>query len=284
MRGPTRISGLLTAAFCLATPALAGSQFQPGTTTGLAIAPPLPEGLYDITLPNWGSRTTTPATDVGVMTPVWLIWSTPWTFLGGRLGFDAATPVAQVATTGLNKSGWTNPLIEASLKWQIADHFYFGVHEGVHLPADNALTSVGVALNFATFMQAVAFSYLNDGWSLSATFLYGTGRNGTVPGDYAASWFNYDLTAIKSFGAWEVGLVGFGSTDLSSPYATYARQSQFALGPLVGHDFGPLKLQLKWTTDVAEKNYGGRDSRIWANIVVPLWLAPSSPAAIQVKY
>ncbi|MCI4677433.1 transporter [Rhodoblastus acidophilus] len=256
----------------------AGSQFQPGTTTGLAIAAPLPEGLYDIILPNWGARDTHPATDVGVLTPAWIVWSTPWTLLGGRLGFDAATPVAQVSIdnpVGLNKAGWTNPLVEMSLKWDLGNHFFFGVHEGVHLPVEGPLEQIGVAYDFATFMQVAALSYLNDGWNLSATFLYGTGRNGTTVGSFAPSWFNYDLTATKTFGKWEIGAVGFGSTDLSSPYAGYARQSQFALGGLVGYNFGPVDLQLKLTTDVAEQNYGGRDTRLWANIVLPIWTAAS---------
>ncbi|MDI4639688.1 transporter [Rhodoblastus acidophilus] len=268
-------------------PARAGSELQPGTTTGLAIGAPLPEGVYDMTLPNWGARATHPATDVGVLTPAWIVWSTPWTIFGGRLGFDAATPVAQVAVDGpfgLNKAGWANPLVEMSLKWDLGGHFFFGVHEGVHLPVNGPLQEIGVAYDFASFMQAVAFSYLNEGWNLSATFIYGTGRNGTTVGSYAPSWFNYDLTATRTFGKWEIGAVGFGSTDLSSPYAGYARQSQFAMGGLVGYNFGPVDLQLKLTTDLTECNYGGKDTRLWANIIVPIWVATAPKQQIAAKY
>ncbi|WP_296709367.1 transporter [Rhodoblastus sp.] len=270
-----------------AVPARAGSELQPGTTTGLAIGAPLPEGVYDLTLPNWGARATHPATNVGVLTPLWIVWSTPWTIFGGRLGFDAATPVAQVSIdnpVGLNKAGWANPLVEMSLKWDLGNHFYLGVHEGAHLPVEGPLEQIGVGYNFASFMQVVAFSYLNDGWNLSATFVYGTGRNGTTPGSFAPSWLNYDLTATKTFGKWEIGPIAFGSADLSSPYAGYARQSQFAMGGLVGYNFGPLNLQLKLTTDLAERNYGGKDTRIWANIIVPIWLAAPPQQQIAAKY
>ena len=271
----------------LAPPAHAGSELQPGTSTGLALGAPLPEGVYDMTLPNWGARATSPATNVGVLTPLWIVWSTPWTIAGGRLGFDAATPVAQVSIdnpVGLNKAGWANPLIEASLKWDIGNHFYFGVHEGVHLPVNSPLTQIGVSYNFASFMQVASLSYLNDGWNLTATLAYGTGRNGSVAGSFAPAWLNYDLTATKTFGKWEFGPIAFGSVDLSSPYAGYARQSQFALGGLVGYNFGPVDLQLKLTTDVAEQNYGGRDTRIWANIVIPIW-TPSPPVQqVAAKY
>ncbi|MDI9849238.1 transporter [Rhodoblastus sp. 17X3] len=277
-------ASLLTLA---AGPARAGSELQPGTSVGLALGAPLPEGVYSLTLPNWGARSTNPATNVGVLTPLWLVWSTPWTLLGGRIGFDAATPVAQVGIdnpVGLNKAGWANPLVEVSLKWALGNNFYFGVHEGVHLPVEGPLEQIGVAYNFASFMQVASLSYLNDGWNLTATFAYGTGRNGTTPGSFAPSWLNYDLTATKTFGKWEVGPIAFGSADLSSPYPGYARQSQFALGGLVGYNFGPLNLQLKLTTDLAERNYGGRDTRIWANIVVPIWLAPTPNQQIAAKY
>lgn len=269
-----------------ADPAAAGSELQPGTTNGLALGVPLPEGVYDITLPNWGARATSPATDVGVLTPFWIVWSTPWTIAGGRLGFDAAAPVAQVSIdkpVGLNKAGWANPLVEASLKWDLGYHFYFGVHEGLHLPVTGQLEQIGVAYNFASFMQVASLSFLNEGWSLTATVIYGTGRNGTTPGSFLPSWLNYDLTATKTFGKWEIGPIAFGSTDLSSPYPGYARQSQFALGGLLGYNFGPVNLQLKLTTGLAERNYGGRDTRMWANIIVPIWIA-SAPDKIAAKY
>ncbi|HUO55399.1 MAG TPA: transporter [Rhodoblastus sp.] len=278
------LCGALTAAPAVG-PAWAGSELQPGITTGLALGAPLPEGLYDITLANWGSRATHPATDVGILAPAWLVWSTPWTILGGRLGFDAVTPLAQVAIdNSLNKAGWANPLVEMSLKWDLGHHIYIGVHEGLHLPMSGPLEEIGVASDFASFQQVLAFSWLNDGWNLSATLIYGTGRNGTTTGSFAPAWLNYDLTATKTFGKWEIGAVGFGSTDLSSPYAGYARQSQFALGGLVGYDFGPLKLQLKLTSDLAEQNYRGHDTRGWANVILPLWTPAPKNQQVAAKY
>jgi len=282
-----RVTAAAVCGALAAESAHAGSELQPGLTTGLAIAAPLPEGVYDITLASWGSRATHPATDVGVLTPAWIVWSTPWTVLGGRLGFDAAAPVAQVAVNGrngLNKAGFANPLLEASLKWDLGDHFFFGVHEGVHLPVGGPLKDIGVACDCASFMQVIAFSYLNDGWNLSATLLYGSGRNGTTPGGFLPAWFNYDLTATKTFGKWEFGAVGFGSTDLSSPYPGYLRQSQFALGGLAGYNFGPLTLQVKLTTDVSERNYGGRDTRLWANVVIPVWTPARQAESVAAKY
>jgi hypothetical protein len=266
--------------------AFAASELSPGVSTGLALGAPLPEGLYDITIPTWGSRSTSPATDVGALVPAWIVWSTPWTLAAGRIGFDVVTPVAQVSIdqpVGLNKAGWMNPLVEATWKWDLGNGFNFGVHEGVHLPVGGALETLGAAYDFASFQQVAAFTYLKDGWNLTAAFVYGTGRNGSAPGAFAPSWTNYDLTATKTFGKWEIGMIGFGSADLSRPNPAYLKQSQFALGALLGYNFGPVVTQLKLSRDVVEANYFGYETRIWANIIIPLWCAPASQGIVA-KY
>jgi hypothetical protein len=50
-------------------------------------------------------------------------------------------------------------------------------------------------------------------------------------------------------------------------------QSQFAMGGLLGYDFGAVILQGYLTSDVYEKNYGGKDVRGWARVILPLNVA-----------
>ena len=88
---------------------------------------------------------------------------------------------------------------------------------------------------------------------------------------YQASFFNPAL-----FGA-----VAYGFTDLTSPIATYLKQSQFAVGGLSGYDFGPLSLQVYATIEEYERNYGGRDTRGWFRLVVPLWKPAAQPPLIN---
>ena len=59
---------------------------------------------------------------------------------------------------------------------------------------------------------------------------------------------NVDLTVGHSFGKWQVAWVGFYSSDLNTPVLGYQKQSQFAMGGLLGYDFGPVVLQgyLTW--------------------------------------
>jgi len=84
-----------------------------------------------------------------------------------------------------------------------------------------------------------------------------------------------------------IASVGFYSSDLTEPVPGYAKQSQFAMGGLLGYDFGPLVLQGWLTSDVYERNYGGHDIRGWARIVLPLqsvFGAPPAPAPIVRNY
>src|SRR6516225_665855 len=92
-------------------------------------------------------------------------------------------------------------------------------------------------------------------------------------------------TVGHSFGKWQVAWVGFYSSDLNAPILGYQKQSQFAMGGLLGYDFGPVVLQGWLTSDVYEKNYGGKDVRGWVRVVLPLNVAgapfgPSAPATM----
>ncbi|WP_454916223.1 transporter [Xanthobacter sediminis] len=261
-----------------ATDALADSQMFPGISTGVPIGAPLPEGVYAVVIPSFGSRQDTPQVDVTPVGP-WLLWSTPWTILGGRLIFDTVTPYANVDVHGGPEfSGFSNTLFGAKLAYDLGGGWYGALLAGFRTPVRS-----DIGQNYTSAQGAVAFSYLADGWNLSATFIAGTGRSGTTPATGGADWLNLDLTATKKFGKWEVGAVAFGNTDLSSPFVGYAKQSQTAAGGLVGYDFGAFNVQLKVTSTITEQNYGGRETRVWANIFIPLWVA-NPPSVVTSEY
>lgn len=251
-----------------ASEAYAGSELMPGISTGIPLGAPLPEGLWSITIPTYGSRDSDPNVDIGAVVPAWLIWSTPYTLGGGVIMLDAVMPYVNVdVDNGPTFSGMANAFIDMQVKWDLGNGFFGGFQSGIYLPI-----SSDVGYNFVSWQGIAALSYLKDGWDLSSTFIYGTGSQGF---DGGPAWFNVDLTATKKFGQFEIGAVGFGSTDLSTPYSGYQQQSQFALGGLIGYDFGIVNIQLKLTRDVYQENYGGYDTRVWANIIVPV-MAPAS--------
>jgi hypothetical protein len=261
----------------VATAAFAGSMTQPGITIGGSDAP-LPPGLYFIDTIDWGVRDgNTPAnagtkTAVGVHAPV-LAWSTPWQILGARLSFAVAVPSIEVGVTGLGNGtyaeGMFNPFFGATLSWNLGNGFNFAYTAGAY-PRVN--TSVGADTN--TFEQRAGLTYLANGWNLRANLIYGindtpVGATNSVTNPNP-DYVNLDVHAIKSFGKWEVGAVGFGAWDVSDPFPGYQRHGEVALGALLGYNWGPVITQAYVTRDVWEQNVGGFDTRVWARIVVPL--------------
>ena len=260
--------------------ALAASELVPGITTGIALGAPLPEGVYDITIASYGSRTDGLGAghpeSFAVAVPVWLIWSTPWQIAGGRLTLDTATPVADVwdgASGVAIGDSFANTLVDAALKWNLGNGWNASLQAGVWLPSSQYLPKNVLGRDYGAFQGVAAVSYLANGWNLSASAFYGAGGGGAALTTTAgAEWFNLDLTATKKMGKFEAGVIAFGSWDLSTPTGV-DKQSQFALGGLIGYDFGSFSAQAKLSSDVAETAYGGKEVRGWLTIIKPLWIA-----------
>jgi outer membrane protein OmpA-like peptidoglycan-associated protein len=269
------VAGLAMAA----APALANTVEEQGETTGIAGYAPLPEGGYFLNLGNWGVRDTHPnQTGVGVDIPA-LVWSTPITFLGGRLEFLAAQPFVAVSVDGADGiEGNYYPFLQPILAWDLGNGFSIGGGFGSYFPVKNKLTEAIVG-NIFTLRGNVGINYIGNDWVLAATGAYGipVGTDSDDPTGHH-QWGIVDLTAYHTFGKWQVGLVGYGSLDTSEPRVHgYHQQGQAAVGPLVGYDFGPVTLQAKFTRDVAQQNEGGFDTRFWTNLIIPLWGAPPPP-------
>lgn len=261
--------------------ALAGSVTQPGETVGIAAGSPLAPGWYFIDTLDWGVRDTPAGSQaLGVNIPV-IAWSTPWMLWGARVHLLAAAPEAETGV--LNNPavpyqyGFYNPFFAGQLAWDLGHtgwslSYLLGGYVGVDTP---------VSFDSSSLNQRLALSYTANGWDLTANVIYGTQLDTDINPDF----INVDLTATKKLGKWELGLVGFGSSDLDHPaFDPTGRQSQFALGGLVGYYFGPVILQAYLTRDVAESNYGGYDTRFWGRIIIPMLDAAPAPAPLPRRY
>ena len=308
MKGAIASALVVGAAFGAATgPASANPVNPNGWTADLQLATPLPEGIFFIDTGTYLERTPTnnyPTIDAGVNLPV-LIWSTPVTFLGGRLEAIATAPEAAV---GVNPGGGPgsayframyNPAGLVGMAWDLGGGFTVSDFVGGFIPVNTEVGNIGnlgspvggLGGNFWTFIELAAIAYNHDGWSLSANGFYGHSGNDVSTGLYnQPDTLSVDFAATKHFGKVEIGLVGYASTDLNGAnwntdaFGGIHRQSQIALGGLVGYDFGPVISQLYVTRDVAEDNYTGYDTRIWGRLVVPIWTAPKPAPAVTAKY
>jgi Putative MetA-pathway of phenol degradation len=277
-------AGTLTMCMNVST-TIAGSVTQPGETVGIPTGAPLPEGLYFENTADWGCRNTNPTSCLGITIPI-VTWSTPWTFLGARVQFWAVTPVIETSVSHTSyEASVFNPALFGTLAWDLGNGFGFTYSLGAYfdVPQPGAFSSNNLNQRFA-------LSYTADGWDLTANVIYGIQLDSVTnqpqispcPAPFGfkgcnPDFLNVDLTATKKFGKWEFGGVAYGSADLTSPIATYQKQTQFAIGGLFGYDFGPLALQVYATTDVVEHNYGGRDTRGWFRMTIPLWKPEAAP-------
>ncbi len=298
----------LVAALALAATAVgigtahAASQEPPGWTAGLALGAPLPEGVYFIDTASVGGWRGIDDSQSNLFINVPLIaWSTPWTLPGGgRIEFLGALPeisggVPQLGPSwsGRDYTALYNPVAYIGAAWDLGNGFGFSAFIGGWAPVDNQLRLFG--FDSWVLSERVNLSYVANGWKLAANLSFGQpGNTGAatvfIPsgpgalGQILPDYFNYDLTATKTIGKWEVGVVAYGSTDTSkAPWnsLTSVEQSQFAIGGLIGYSFPGITLQLYAATDVYSSNYynlsdGSKsyETRVWTRAIIPLWNPP----------
>lgn len=264
---------LASASLCtVSNDAVAGPVTAAGESIGLALGAPLPNGSYFIDTAGFVSIPTQPHVDVLVNIPV-LAYSSPWKVLGGTAFGYVALPEAAI---GVEQASWIrsfyNPAGFVGLAWDLGHGWGFSNVIGGYAPIKS---DVGAVLggNFWTFNERAALSYTADDWNLTAHLIYGSsGHDRSTRVQTQNDYLNLDLTATRRFGKWEAGLVGYNSADLSTAARNSAsgRQRQFALGGLLGYNFGPLSMQMYLTHDVSEKNIGADSNRFFLRLVAPL--------------
>lgn len=284
-------------AFALAattTAAFAGITKQPGETVGLASGAPLPEGVYFVNTLDWGVRTVQNGADTKLLVDIPVIaWSTPWTVFGGNVQIIGAAPMIHADVPAINASnyGFYNPFLAGRIAWDLGGGFGFSYLSGFYFNAGDK----DVRVRATTWRQDFAASYTGDGWNLTANLTWGiTFDTDRAAGGKTSNGLGLDVTATKTFGKWELGLAAFGSTEYDLPNGQTVKTKQFAVGPLVGYNFGPVILQAYLTRDVYARNTSfnartgnstnGKDTRIWGRVIIPLW-TPATPAApLVTKY
>ncbi len=292
----------LGATALFASGANAGSLEPPGWTAGLALGAALPEGAYFIdnaSVGGWRGIDDSKST-LGINVPL-IAWSTPWTLPGGgRIEVLAAAPEVSggVPNPGGAANSWSgrdyselyNPVGFVGAAWDLGGGFGFSAFAGGWAPVDNQLRLFG--FDSGAFSERANLSYVANGWKLAANLSFGQAGTSGVHSVFSPTnnqvmpdWFNYDLTATKTIGKWEIGAVGFGSTDTSKGLYTASggkEQSQFALGGLVGYSFTGITVQTYVTRDVVSDNYynlsdGSKsyETRLWTRAIIPLWNPPA---------
>ncbi|MGO4685051.1 transporter [Hyphomicrobium sp. 2TAF46] len=256
-------------------PAAAVSWTPPGVTMGVPLGAAFAPGLYVSNLTHYGDG---PDKSITADVPAFT-WSSGWKFLGASYSAVVIPEVLQVQNkkTSKTSTGIFSPLlIPASLSWNLGQGFFVSVGEGIYFPFDSnvSFTTPGQTSGWAAETR-VAFSYLKDGWIVSANTIYGLTTADAV-GRRQPNYFNVDWTVAHAFGKWQVGAVGYGAWDLEETVtnAAVGKGHIVGVGGMVGYDFGSSKLLLELTHAVDQggaTNYSRNDTHVWARLTFPIW-------------
>ncbi|MEE7506688.1 transporter [Methylobacterium mesophilicum] len=297
----------------------------PGEQVGLAVGAPLPEGLYAINTFTYRRTDGRNDPDTAVNIPV-LVWSTPFVPFGGRVELLVAPPTVFAFTR--NPAGVRNKDISINVgtfvggiwAFDLGNNFGVSLLGGAYLndlngdrgsiitPTGATATPVLPQLSSNTYRFGVAGSYTGDGWNLTANLTANIYDSpGRFPGQVGAAIgpirlsdsLNFDLTATKKFGNFEIGPIAYGTYnfDISQASAAAGNRGRFAIGGLIGYDFKIFTVQAYVARDVVTglqtANAFGRtrsdySTDGWIRFIVPLYSpAPAAapiPAPLVRKY
>lgn len=211
-----------------------------------------------------------------------------WTFLGATYDAVVVQPFVQQSVgnsvLGPNLGGTSSPgsqsagmfntyLVPVELAWNNIGGTGLGVKTGLgmYVP-DGTTTGVlgtgNVGAPYWTFQPEIIISYLKDGWNLSAAIYAEINTRNTISNYQSGTLLHADFTATKTIGKWTLGpvayYVGQVSDDSCSSISCLAanptgtllsaqRTDVWAVGGLLGYNFGPAAVSVWATQEVSAK-------------------------------
>lgn len=283
MRSLTTIASIATlvAACAQAHAYEVGAQMKAGALIGASAAAP-PPGLYGfVQAYTYQANVAGPVTsfignDVGAQVAsgaLGFIYVPGWTFLGASYDAVLALP-GQMLSVGspINKSAssMSNTYIApVELSWNLGNTGFFAkAGVGLFAPTGPETGPSGTGSSvppYWSIQPEFFFSYLKDGWNLTAAFAYEMPLASSVTGYRSGDILHADFTATKRVGKWTIGpvayYVGQVTSDKSTAYYDYLVQGAnkydvWAVGGLVGYDFGTVSATLWGAQEVSAKASG----------------------------
>lgn len=297
--GSVSSAGLLGGT-ALAREAGAGNIYAAGSSIGLPVAANPPQGLwFEDTSSISELQSTSPGTNDANSTKVTalataprLLWTTPWKILGATEMAFVVVPMVHLSVSNrpapnpagtFERAAFANPgITPINLSWNLAPGLFTGVALGAFLPIGqySKTASVNVGDNFWTIQPEASISYLGHGYDLTVHALYDINTKNRATDYTSGNQLFLDLTATRTFGKWETGVVGFydkqvtkdrnDGTFYGPSHQTFGEPGQFAPGLLLGYDFGPLKFSAYFTHTVVADDGGGSGTNVYARVFLPL--------------
>lgn len=265
--------------------------FVPGETMGTSLDSPLPEGVFAVDLEEYGrSDVQNAATaNVGVNIPV-LVWSTPWTFYGNRLEFLAAVPFAHL-DGAVNRVGAVTYAFGPIIGHDFGGGLTGGVSAFVRTPTPSQNIQVldGRTQTEGDFRESLQYT-TQSGWTFIENAGFTTAFNNSSKSLGQNDFMAGDFTIKKTFDKLDVGITGYGTTDLQnrlSGLGRLGRASQVEVGGLLGYNFGKFLVRGIVVRSILNEVSGVRlpaETRGFFVVTVPLYVAPTAPTPVVARY
>lgn len=165
-----------------------------------------------------------------------------------------------------------------ALSWQLSPGIFASAGLSIFAPTGkfDPEEAVNTGGDFWTLAPSAAISYLRNGWNLTANgwYFFNTESRDT---DYQSGQeFLLNLTAMKDFGDWSVGPVGYWRVQTTADEnngdyyggAVADKAEQAAAGLGVTHRFGAVETNVNFTRDFYVRNAAG-GNKLWVNLSVP---------------
>lgn len=294
----TRAFALLLSALAAVAPLAARAQViaEPCETCGVALGEALPEGITFLDTEAYGQRDHQ-VNRLGVNIPT-LLWSTPFTFYNTRLEVLAIVPVSDhIDGPAINRVDY----YASSLIVGGAHDFGNGFHAGVFVGPRSGDNFLNLNRQSAADIRG-SLVYKKDGFTAIATFVYSGNFGGLNRPADGLGTIHYndnafiDYTFTKTFGKFEIGIVGSAVEDITGPVPI--KPGSISVGGLVGYNFGTFQVQGYVTREVAIRaggwglgptytyggNNGGEETRGYFRVEIPLYKAPTAPSPVTARY
>jgi hypothetical protein len=298
---------------------------KPGAFIGASAGVP-PPGIYmfnqvftyqaNLTGPGSGPPAANPTQKrIGVQAAVdvqGFLFVPGWTFLGATYDAVIVQPfVMQSVGFPVNAQGsgaFNTYIVPVELSWKFGTSgFAVKTGVGIYLPdgCTTGAAKLGCEANpYTTYQPELILSYIKDGWNLSVAFYDEINTANRVTNYTTGDIFHADITATKTIGKWTFGPVAYyvaQVTDDKCPLSCIAtgestllhsnRFSEWAVGGLVGYDFGPASFSVWATQEInakasnnaaaaagADPSVVAQGATVFATLSYRLW-APEAPVA-----
>jgi hypothetical protein len=166
--------------------------------------------------------------------------------------------------------------VPALLAWNLSPVLYASTSVVFYVPdgSYNAHAVLNLSDNYWTFEPSAAVSYVGHQLDLTLHAALDINTQDRASRTTTGDILILDLTATRGFGAWEFGVVGNWTQQLTRDVGPSAagNEMRIALGPLIGRRFGPMNVQAFAVREIVTRNaFGG--NTFWLRVFLPLGVA-----------